>query len=82
MPTGAPASVQVVERIAQLKRELEKHNYNYYVLDQPTIADGEWDVLFHELRALETEHPRLLTADSPKEPTTMPDFAGSLFTTR
>ncbi len=51
----------------QLRRDLEQHNYNYYVLDQPTIADGEWDKLFHELLALETAHPELATPDSPTQ---------------
>jgi len=67
MPSGATASVQVTERIAQLRRELEQHNVNYYVLDEPTITDGEWDKLFHELRALETQYPELLTPDSPTQ---------------
>ncbi len=59
--------VQPIVRIAQLKRELEQHNRSYYVLDQPTIADSEWDKLFHELVALEAQHPELLTADSPTQ---------------
>ncbi len=62
-----PASPSIVARAAQLRRELEQHNYNYYVLDEPTIADAEWDRLFHELVALETAHPELLTADSPTQ---------------
>jgi len=62
-----PASPAIVARAAQLRRELEQHNYNYYVLDQPTIADAEWDRLFHELVALETAFPELLTADSPTQ---------------
>ena len=67
MSPSASVIAQVTERIAQLKRELEQHNYNYYVLDQPTIADGEWDQLFHELLALETQHPDLQTRDSPTQ---------------
>jgi DNA ligase (NAD+) len=55
------------ERIAQLKREIEQHNYNYYVLDQPTIADAEWDKLFHELKALEEAHPEFASPDSPTQ---------------
>ncbi len=54
-------------RIAQLKREIEQHNHNYYVLDQPTIADADWDRLFHELKALEAAHPELATPDSPTQ---------------
>jgi DNA ligase (NAD+) len=57
----------IVARVRQLRRELEQHNYNYYVLDQPTVADAEWDRLFHELVALETANPDLLTADSPTQ---------------
>lgn len=63
--SDATASAQVIERVAQLKRELEQHNHNYYVLDEPTIADSAWDKLFHELLALEARHPDLLTPDSP-----------------
>ena len=66
-PLASNAPIAPVVRIAQLKRELEQHNRNYYVLDQPTIADSEWDKLFHELVALEAQHPELLTADSPTQ---------------
>ena len=67
MSPSASATAQVTERIAQLKRELEQHNRNYYVLDQPAIADSEWDQLFRELLALETQHPDLQTRDSPTQ---------------
>ena len=67
MSSNAAAIERAAQRIAQLKRELEQHNRNYYVLDQPTIADSEWDALFHELAALESQHPQLLTADSPTQ---------------
>ena len=67
MAANASATAHATQRIAELKRELEQHNRNYYVLDQPTIADSEWDKLFHELVALETKHPELLTADSPTQ---------------
>ena len=67
MSSDANAIEQVALRIAQLKRELEQHNRNYYVLDQPTIADSEWDKLFHELVALEEKYPQLLTPDSPTQ---------------
>lgn len=55
------------ERAAQLREELEHHNYRYYVLDQPEISDTEWDKLFHELVAIETAHPELRTPDSPTQ---------------
>jgi DNA ligase (NAD+) len=55
----------VAERAAALREAIETHDRNYYVLDQPTISDAEYDALFRELQALETEHPSLATADSP-----------------
>lgn len=55
------------QRAAALKRELEEHNYRYHVLDQPVIADAEYDKLYHELVALETAHPELATPDSPTQ---------------
>jgi DNA ligase (NAD+) len=46
---------------------LERHSYNYYVLDAPSIPDAEYDKLFRELQSLESEHPELLTSDSPTQ---------------
>ena len=57
----------VTEAITALKTQLEEHNYQYYVLDNPTIPDAEYDRLMRELMALETAHPELLTADSPSQ---------------
>lgn len=54
-------------RIAQLRAEIEQHNYRYYVLDDPSISDAEFDQLFRELQTLEARHPELLTADSPTQ---------------
>ncbi|MCE6984070.1 NAD-dependent DNA ligase LigA, partial [Pseudomonas frederiksbergensis] len=42
-------------------------NYRYYVLDEPSVPDAEYDRLFNELKALEAEHPGLVTADSPTQ---------------
>ncbi len=56
-----------VQRIAQLRAEIERHNHAYYVLDAPTIPDAEYDKLFRELQALEAQHPELLTPDSPTQ---------------
>ena len=53
------------ERIAFLKRELERHNYNYYVLNQPAITDFEFDLLMSELQELEKRYPEFATEDSP-----------------
>lgn len=52
-------------RAARLREDIEQHNYRYYVLDDPLIADAEFDRLFRELQDLEAAHPELLTADSP-----------------
>ena len=52
-------------RAIELRREIDRHNYNYYVLNQPTVSDAEYDRLFQELAALETRHPEWITPDSP-----------------
>jgi DNA ligase (NAD+) len=56
-----------VTRIAQLRAEIEQHNHLYYVLDEPSIPDAEYDKLFRELQTLEAQHPELLTVDSPTQ---------------
>jgi DNA ligase (NAD+) len=53
------------KEILELRREIEKHNYQYHVLDNPLISDGEYDRLFGRLIELEKEHPELATPDSP-----------------
>jgi DNA ligase (NAD+) len=53
------------ERVAELRRLIEEHNYRYYVLDQPTIPDAEYDRLFRELQELEERYPELRAPDSP-----------------
>jgi len=55
------------KRIEQLRRELHRHDYLYYVLAQPEISDQEYDRLMHELIALEQQHPELITPDSPSQ---------------
>ncbi|UZE19801.1 NAD-dependent DNA ligase LigA [Pseudomonas sp. B21-054] len=57
----------VETRIQQLRTELDQHNYRYHVLDEPSIPDAEYDRLFHELKALEEQHPDLVTSDSPTQ---------------
>ena len=54
-------------RLNDLKTELIKHNYNYYVLDDPRIPDFEYDRLFRELQELESIFPDLITYDSPTQ---------------
>ena len=55
------------KRAAELRRELAAHNRRYYVLDEPTIGDDEYDELLDELRAIEADHPQLRTPDSPTQ---------------
>lgn len=55
------------ERILQLRRELHEHNHNYYVLNQPTISDQDFDMLMKELEALERAHPELADPNSPTQ---------------
>ena len=52
-------------RAEQLRKEIEQHNINYYVLDDPTVDDFTYDSLMNELKAIEAEYPRLVTEDSP-----------------
>ena len=54
------------QRIDELRRELNQHNYNYYVMNAPVISDRDFDMLMKELEALEREHPEL---DDPYSPT-------------
>ncbi|HUO70461.1 MAG TPA: NAD-dependent DNA ligase LigA [Solirubrobacteraceae bacterium] len=55
------------ERAAELRRQLEYHGYRYYVLDDPEIGDDAYDKLLDELRAIEADHPELVTPDSPTQ---------------
>ena len=55
------------KRILELRAELDLHNYRYYVLDEPSIPDAEYDRLFQELKALEAANPQLISHDSPTQ---------------
>ena len=55
------------DRHAALVRELQAHNYRYYVLDDPSVSDAEFDARLKELKALEAEHPNLVTPESPTQ---------------
>lgn len=57
----------IEEEIAHLRDELNKHNYNYYVLNSPTISDFEFDSKMHELQRLETAHPEFFDPNSPTQ---------------
>ena len=54
-------------RANELRAEIDHHNYRYFVLDSPEIADSQYDELMRELRELECEHPELVTPDSPTQ---------------
>lgn len=58
---------EVSKRIDELRQELRKHEYHYYVLDDPLVSDAEYDLLIRELRQLEEEYPELITPDSPTQ---------------
>ena len=60
-------SEEIVQRCQRLKDDLNQHNHAYYVLDDPSIPDSEYDRLMRELQAIEQEFPQLLTADSPSQ---------------
>ena len=55
----------VIEQMRQLIQLIAKHNHAYYVMDQPCISDSEYDHLFHQLKALEQQHPECIQADTP-----------------
>jgi DNA ligase (NAD+) len=61
MPEG------LVSRLEHLRALLRYHSYLYHTLDKPSISDAEYDALMHELRAMEAEHPELVTPDSPSQ---------------
>jgi DNA ligase (NAD+) len=64
---AAPALKDVQARLDELRAELNHHLYRYHVLDDPEITDAEYDRLYDELKALEDEHPDLITTDSPTQ---------------
>ncbi|MCC6704073.1 MAG: NAD-dependent DNA ligase LigA [Thermomicrobiales bacterium] len=57
----------VRHRIDQLRETIDRWSYEYYVLDQPSATDDEYDAVFRELRELEAAHPELITPDSPSQ---------------
>lgn len=58
---------QIVQRLEDLRQEINYHNYQYHVLDAPVISDYEFDRLLNELKSLEAKYPELITADSPTQ---------------
>jgi DNA ligase (NAD+) len=65
MPTPSAATPAQVTRAADLREQLTRASYEYYVLDQPALSDSAYDKLFRELQELERAHPALVTPDSP-----------------
>ena len=65
MATRTQKDVQ--KRLDELREQVDQHLHRYHVLDEPEISDAEYDRLFDELKALEEEHPELITPDSPTQ---------------
>src|SRR5580698_9885341 len=57
----------IQDKIEKLRETIRHHEYQYYGLDEPEISDADFDALMRELKALETEHPELVTSDSPTQ---------------
>src|SRR3954453_8787290 len=75
-PTATPQTAPVEQadvpdearhRWTELAEQINGHRFAYYVREQPTISDGEFDRLLHELESLEEQHPGLRTPDSPSQ---------------
>jgi DNA ligase (NAD+) len=67
VPEVAPAPDSARERHVELSEQVEAHRWRYYVLDSPSVSDGEFDVLMRELESLEEAYPELRTPDSPTQ---------------
>ncbi len=62
-----PKNIDLQAQLDELKQQLNYHNYRYYVLDDPTVPDSEYDRLLQQLKDLEAEHPEWITPDSPTQ---------------
>lgn len=67
---------QLLDEVARLRAELDDANYRYYVLDDPSLTDADYDRRLRRLQALEAEHPELVTPDSPTQRVGAPPDAG------
>jgi DNA ligase (NAD+) len=65
--TGREIPERVRQRVAELREQVDYHNYRYYRLNDPKISDTAYDALFQELKELEEEHPQLITPNSPTQ---------------
>ena len=63
----APAAKNIIKEIESLRDKIRHHEYRYYVLDDPEITDAQFDKLMEQLKYLESEHPELVTPDSPTQ---------------
>ncbi|HZO49656.1 MAG TPA: NAD-dependent DNA ligase LigA [Gaiellaceae bacterium] len=73
---SSSTAADVAARAAELRRVIAHHDYRYHVLDDPEIPDTAYDALVDELRAIEEEHPELVTPDSPTQRVGAPPAAG------
>src|SRR5579859_2207062 len=64
---GYRMKAKLVDEVEELRETLRRHEHLYYVLDQPEISDAEYDSLMNRLRDLESQHPELITPDSPTQ---------------
>lgn len=62
-----PQSLSPAQQLAQLREQIQQYDYQYYVLDNPSVPDAEYDRLFTQLKELESQHPELITPDSPSQ---------------
>ncbi|PEJ59650.1 DNA ligase (NAD(+)) LigA [Bacillus sp. AFS002410] len=58
---------KIIDKVEELRTKLNQYNYEYYVLDQPSVPDAEYDLVLHELIGLEEQYPEILTPDSPSQ---------------
>ncbi len=61
------AMAEPAARVEELRAQIREHAHRYYVLDEPIVSDAEYDALYRELLALESDHPELVTPDSPSQ---------------
>ncbi|HUR70534.1 MAG TPA: hypothetical protein VMZ02_01020, partial [Candidatus Limnocylindrales bacterium] len=62
---ATPSHDHAAKEVVELRQEIERHNYQYHVLDNPLVSDAEYDRLFRRLLELENEFPDLVLPDSP-----------------
>jgi DNA ligase (NAD+) len=62
-----PVSKETIEELNTLRDEINHHNYLYHTMDEPQVTDAEYDRLFRRLKAIESEHPELVTPESPSQ---------------